>query len=95
MAGCGPGQGSALPGHRAGALEGSREPVLALAVSSEEVGGFLEGTETSSLGAGEGDGDGLPTGGGSGSRQRRERLVTAAGLRGPEPRGPPSKRGPA
>lgn len=39
-------RGSALSGRRAGAREGSREPVPALAVSSEEVGGFLEATES-------------------------------------------------
>lgn len=46
---------SALPGRRAGALDGSREPVPALAMSSEKVGGFLEGREMASREAGEGD----------------------------------------
>lgn len=87
-------RGSALPGRRAGALEGGRERVPALAVSSEEVGGFLEGTETASLEAGAGDTVRLlagSNGGGSGSRQCRERLFAAEG---PESRGLQSKRDP-
>lgn len=63
-------------------------------MSSEEVGGFLEGTETASLEAGEGDTVRLlagSNGGGSGSRQCWGRLFAAEG---PESRGLQSKRGP-
>lgn len=79
-------RGFALPSRRAGALDGSREPVPALAVPSEKVGGILEGRETASREAGEGDM--LP-------HQQRQREPPAPGTagRGQESRGPPRKRG--
>lgn len=72
-------RGSALPGRRAGALDGSREPDPALAVWSEKVGGFFWREEKPPVGR-QGKGTRSPASAGCGGARAR-------GQEPPSPRG--------